>query len=98
MIATLSDDPFAELLLRDRMHLLLDLWTALNFGILYLAFQAFPFIFVRNHGFSIQSVGLSFIGIGIGMTAGCITNILIVKYVFRALLAYLVPMLIPLTS
>lgn len=40
--------------------------TALVLGILYLAFQAFPIIFGR-HGFSQQFVGLSFLGIGVGM-------------------------------
>ena len=35
-------------------------------GILYLTFQAFPIIF-GNHGFNQQFVGLSFLGIGVGM-------------------------------
>jgi len=35
-------------------------------GILYLAFQAFPIIFGR-HGFNQEFVGLSFLGIGVGM-------------------------------
>ncbi|KAH9928371.1 MFS general substrate transporter [Fomitopsis serialis] len=58
--------PF-QLILYDRMALLLDVWTALLLGILYLAFQAFPIIFEGNHGFSMQETGLSFIGIGVGM-------------------------------
>ncbi|TFY64358.1 hypothetical protein EVJ58_g2689 [Rhodofomes roseus] len=64
--------PF-ELLLYDRMALLLDIWTALLLGILYLAFQAFPIIFEGKHGFSMQQTGLSFIGIGVGMiiAVGC---------------------------
>jgi len=57
--------PF-QVLLYDRMVLLLDTWTALTLGILYLAFQAFPIIFGR-HGFSPQFIGLSFLGIGVGM-------------------------------
>ncbi|KAF8657569.1 hypothetical protein AX14_007857, partial [Amanita brunnescens Koide BX004] len=57
--------PF-QLLLTDRMALLLDTWTALLLGILYLAFQAFPFIFTTLHNFDAQSVGLSFLGMGIG--------------------------------
>ncbi|EPQ55542.1 MFS general substrate transporter [Gloeophyllum trabeum ATCC 11539] len=58
--------PF-QLLLYDRMALLLDTWNALILGILYLAFQAFPFIFEDNHGFSPEFTGLTFLGIGIGM-------------------------------
>ncbi|KAG5730017.1 hypothetical protein E4T56_gene20192 [Termitomyces sp. T112] len=58
--------PF-QLMIFDRMALLLNLWTALILGILYLAFQAFPIIFVNNHGFNVQSTGLTFLGIGLGM-------------------------------
>ncbi|KAF9777403.1 MFS general substrate transporter [Thelephora terrestris] len=57
--------PF-QVLLYDRMVLLLDIWTALTLGILYLAFQAFPIIF-GLHGFSEEFIGLSFLGIGVGM-------------------------------
>ena len=41
--------------------------NALLLGIQYLAFQAFPIIFEKNHGFDVQSTGLSFLGIGVGM-------------------------------
>ncbi|KAJ6625381.1 major facilitator superfamily domain-containing protein [Mycena sp. CBHHK59/15] len=61
--------PF-ELLFLDKMALLLDLWTALILGILYLAFQAFPFIFGNGHHFNMQMTGLTFLGIGIGMLLG----------------------------
>lgn len=36
-------------------------------GILYLSFQAYPFIFGTIHGFNTQSSGMSFLGIGVGM-------------------------------
>jgi hypothetical protein len=49
------------------MALLLNLWTALLLGILYLTFQAFPIIFETNHGFNKQSTGLTFLGVGTGM-------------------------------
>jgi len=49
------------------MAFLLDLWSALLLGILYLCFQAFPVIFEKNHGFSEQMTGLTFLGIAIGM-------------------------------
>ncbi|KAG1895762.1 major facilitator superfamily domain-containing protein [Suillus fuscotomentosus] len=58
--------PF-QLLLFDRMALLLDSWNALVLGILYLAFQAYPIIFEDNHGFDMQTTGLAFAGIGLGM-------------------------------
>lgn len=61
--------PF-ELLIVDQMALLLDLWSALILGILYLSFQAFPVIFGEVHHFTPEFVGMSFLGIGIGMTCG----------------------------
>ncbi|KAG6377998.1 major facilitator superfamily domain-containing protein [Boletus reticuloceps] len=65
--------PF-QLLLFDRMTLLLDTWNALILGILYLAFQAFPVIFQDVHHFSDQMAGLAFLGIGIGMFAAISTQ------------------------
>lgn len=56
------------------MALALDIWSALLLGILYLAFQAFPIIFEQLHGFNVQSVGLSFLGIGLGMVIGLATQ------------------------
>jgi len=41
-------------------------------GILYLTFQAFPIIF-EKHGFNLQSTGLTFLGIGLGMLVGFCT-------------------------
>ncbi|KAJ3846003.1 major facilitator superfamily domain-containing protein [Lentinula lateritia] len=61
--------PF-QLVLYDRMALLLNTWTSLILGILYLAFQAFPIIFETNHDFNMQETGLAFLGIGLGMLCG----------------------------
>jgi hypothetical protein len=49
------------------MALLLNLWTSVILGSLYLAFQAFPIIFGQIHHFNMQTTGLSFLGIGIGI-------------------------------
>ncbi|KAJ6625787.1 major facilitator superfamily domain-containing protein [Mycena sp. CBHHK59/15] len=65
--------PF-KLLTFDRMALLLDIWTALLLGILYLTFQAFPLIFEDVHHFNVQTTGLTFLGIGIGMAAALATQ------------------------
>ena len=42
-------------------------------GILYLTFQAFPIIFEEKHGFNLQSTGLTFLGIAVGMLLGLST-------------------------
>jgi len=65
--------PF-QLLIFERMALLLDTWNALLLGILYLMFQAFPIIFENGHHFNIQTTGLTFLGIGIGMIMGLATQ------------------------
>ncbi|KAJ7141168.1 major facilitator superfamily domain-containing protein [Mycena epipterygia] len=65
--------PF-KLLLFERMALLLDIWNALLLGILYLMFQAFPIIFENGRHFNVQSTGLSFLGIALGMAIGLATQ------------------------
>lgn len=44
--------------------------AALILGIQYLTFQAFPIIFEEGHHFNVQSTGLSFLGMGIGLLLG----------------------------
>ncbi|KAI0630260.1 MFS general substrate transporter [Trametes polyzona] len=73
MILNSCSTPF-KLLMTDRMALALDVWSALLLGILYLAFQAFPIIFEDVHGFDIQSTGLAFLGIGVGITSALCTQ------------------------
>jgi len=37
-------------------------------------FEAFPLVFGKNHGFSLQQTGLTFLGLLVGMLAGIATN------------------------
>ncbi|KAJ3544006.1 hypothetical protein NM688_g5793 [Phlebia brevispora] len=71
--------PF-KLLFLDPMALLLDLWSALLLGILYLTFQAFPIIFGEKHHFPPEFVGLTFIGMGVGMGLGLAAQPLFNRY------------------
>lgn len=48
--------------------------AALILGIQYLTFQAFPIIFGNGHGFDVQSVGMTFIGMGLGLFLGLATQ------------------------
>jgi len=41
---------------------------------LYLFFEAFPLVFRNNHGFELQYIGLSFIGLGIGEVGGLLLS------------------------
>ncbi|KAI0283758.1 major facilitator superfamily domain-containing protein [Russula brevipes] len=65
--------PF-QLLLCDRMVLLIDLWNALILGIQYLTFEVFPIIFDEKHGFTLQMTGMTFLGMGFGFLIGLATT------------------------
>ncbi|KII94713.1 hypothetical protein PLICRDRAFT_47737 [Plicaturopsis crispa FD-325 SS-3] len=79
--------PF-QLMYYDRMALLLNMWNALLLGILYLTFQAFPVIFEQGHGFNIQSTGMSFLGIGLGMLIGISSQPIWNRVYARAIVKY----------
>ena len=59
-----------ELLLREPICFLLCLYSSFLLSVLYLFFEAFPLVFKNNHGFELQYIGLSFIGLGIGEVVG----------------------------
>ncbi|RSL59334.1 hypothetical protein CEP51_013931 [Fusarium floridanum] len=65
--------PF-QLLIFEPMCLNLCLFSAILLGILYLFFGAFPLVFTGLYGFNLWQVGLSFLGIGIGLIIGIATN------------------------
>lgn len=52
----------------------LCLLSAILLGIIYLFFGAFPLVFGGNHKFQLWQVGLTFLGIFVGMTIGIISN------------------------
>jgi hypothetical protein len=56
------------------MCLLLCLFCSVLLGVLYLFFGAFSLVFKDNHGFNLWQVGLSFLGITVGMIIGISTN------------------------
>ncbi|KAH8816073.1 major facilitator superfamily domain-containing protein [Xylogone sp. PMI_703] len=65
--------PF-QLLLLEPMCFNLCLFSAILLGILYLFFGAFPLIFGTNHGFTQSQVGMSFIGMFVGMIGAAATD------------------------
>lgn len=46
---------------------MLNLWSAIILGILYLMFGGLPWVFSHVHGFDMWQTGMSFLGIGLGM-------------------------------
>ncbi|USP79729.1 uncharacterized protein yc1106_07003 [Curvularia clavata] len=68
---------FAQAIVRPMKMLFLSpivflmcLYVSLNYGILYLFFTTITFVFERQYHFSSGSVGLAYLGIGIGMAIG----------------------------
>lgn len=65
--------PF-QLLIFEPMCLLLSLLSAVLLGVIYLFFGAFPLVFGGSYGFNLWQVGLSFLGILVGMVLGAALN------------------------
>jgi hypothetical protein len=65
--------PF-QLIAFEPMCLILDLYSAILLGIIYLFFGAFPLVFGTNHGFNLWQIGLSFMGLLGGMVAAAVTT------------------------
>ncbi|KAF2205973.1 MFS general substrate transporter [Delitschia confertaspora ATCC 74209] len=65
--------PFMLLTL-EPMCLALCIYCSVLLGVLYLFFGAFGLVFRINHGFKLWQVGLTFLGITIGMICGTLTT------------------------
>ncbi|KAK4034418.1 major facilitator superfamily domain-containing protein [Parachaetomium inaequale] len=65
--------PF-QILVFEPMVLILNVYTAVLLGLLYLFFGAFPLIFRTNHGFNLWQVGLTFMGLLVSMTIACLST------------------------
>ncbi|KAF2842930.1 MFS general substrate transporter [Patellaria atrata CBS 101060] len=59
-----------KMLFRSPIVALTSLYMAVVYGVLYLLFTTFTFVFEGQYGFSSGQVGLTFIGIGVGMFIG----------------------------
>lgn len=59
-----------KMLLFSPIILLMCLYISVNYGILYLFFTTITFVFEGQYKFSSGSVGLAYLGIGIGMILG----------------------------
>ncbi|CAM1501487.1 Fc.00g034710.m01.CDS01 [Cosmosporella sp. VM-42] len=51
----------------------LSLYVAVVYGILYLMFSTFTFVFAQQYGFDAGTIGLSYVPTGVGMLFGSIT-------------------------
>lgn len=82
-ILTSSERPF-KLIFRDYMTIVLCFYTGFTLAIVYMFFVAFPYIFRTVYHFDIQSQGLAFLGliIGLGLTA-LLSPVVVNKYYVR---------------
>lgn len=62
-----------KLLIFSPTVLLSSLYAAFMFGVLFLLFTTFTSVFEDQYGFSTGTVGLSYLGLGIGMLSGVLT-------------------------
>jgi hypothetical protein len=65
--------PF-QILAYEPMALILNLYSAILLGILYLFFGAFPLVFEGVYGFNLWQTGLTFLGMLFGMFAGAMSS------------------------
>ncbi|KAK4147510.1 major facilitator superfamily domain-containing protein [Dichotomopilus funicola] len=65
--------PF-QILMFEPMALVLNIYTAVLLGLLYLFFGAFPLVFRTNHGFNLWQIGLTFMGLLVAMIVACLST------------------------
>lgn len=70
--------PF-QILIFEPMALILNLYSAILLGILYLFFGAFPLVFQGTYGFNLWQTGLTFLGMLVGMFCAALMGPLWVK-------------------
>lgn len=63
-----------QFILLEPMCLCLNIYSAILLGILYLFFGSFPLVFRKNHGMNLWQVGLTFLGIIVGMLVAASSN------------------------
>lgn len=61
-----------KMLVLSPIVLMLSLYSALMFGLIYLLFTTFPAVFEETYGFSAGTAGLAYLGLGLGMIAGIV--------------------------
>lgn len=79
--------PSAQPLANSRQPVVffLSLYTAFAFGVLFLFFAAFPYIFARPpYNFDTSQSGLTFLAIGLGVILGGLTGVLVDHFIYQS--------------
>ncbi|OTA86500.1 hypothetical protein M434DRAFT_24182 [Hypoxylon sp. CO27-5] len=67
----------AKMVLFSPITFLLSIYGGVLFGLVFLLFTTFPSVFEEQYGFSPGSVGLAYLGLGIGMICGLVLFIIL---------------------
>ncbi|KZT25535.1 MFS general substrate transporter [Neolentinus lepideus HHB14362 ss-1] len=71
--------PF-HMLAMEPILVLVTVYLAVVYGVLYSLFEALPVIFITRRGFTISQNGLIFIGVGIGAILGSLLNLYFTRH------------------
>lgn len=71
-----------KMLFTEPIVALISLYNAFSFAVLFAFFAAYPYVFEKVYGFTIDQVGLAFIGILIGTLLALLTFVIIDKTVY----------------
>lgn len=72
-----------RMLVSEPIVLLYSVYNAFTFSVLFAFFEAYPFVFMGEYGFSIWQYGLTFLGIGVGVLLGAIGAIVVDLVVYQ---------------
>lgn len=76
-----------RMLVSEPIVLMYSMYNAFTFSVLFAFFEAYPYVFMGEYGFSIWQYGLTFLGIGVGVILGAIAAILIDVFYYQKLVA-----------
>ncbi|ORY01117.1 major facilitator superfamily domain-containing protein [Clohesyomyces aquaticus] len=72
-----------RMLVSEPIVLSYSVYNAFTFSVLFAFFEAYPFVFMGEDGFSIWQYGLTFLGIGVGVLLGAIGAIVVDLCVYQ---------------
>lgn len=75
-----------RMLMSEPIVLLYSIYNAFTFSVLFAFFEAYPFVFMGEYGFSISQYGLTFLGIGGGVCLGAIGAVLVDLLVYQKIM------------
>ena len=82
MLATVTLLRPLQMLVTEPTVFLFSLYTAFTFSVLFAFFAAYPFTFQSVYGFNTWQYGLTFLGIGLGVVLGVVTNFFVDRFYY----------------